>query len=293
MSSRKRLVIFPSKKQIELLQKSDLLNAGDYIVVRANALSPRCGATVINADDIGRIAGLSNKRLAVLCCDEEALYWAKVYQGEEWTFSYSKKCFSCLTKLSFKKFISSLGIQTAELLSEISETTVFPIVAKPTIGFASIGVKTISSYADYLRYHNEFKREIDSVVQKYVSLYFCQDKNFPIFEEYIVGDFFRTPIIIHRDYSIDVFPVRGITTEESTFSDYHWVDFYYNDPSHKLKNEMVNLISFLSSALDVMAGVYVAEFIHNDRGLYLLEFSPRQTSEQISKIIRGCIKTIF
>lgn len=286
------LIIFPSDHQLEYLIGKSFKDKNLYIVLQntcQNRLKICKGIVFVNKTNEEVIADLKTKDLSVLCCHEEAVYWLLNHDSPSWRLQFNRKYMELLNKISLKSYLNVSGIPNARFTTSISEIIQYPVIAKPSIGFGSIGVRTISTPDEAEKYVREFKTMIqDSPIAPYQNQYFRNNLNRPMFEEKLEGAFFRVPIIVAKGKCEAIFPIQGITKCVKRNSEYHWEEFELN---HLTENERArrinNIVNQLISSFELNNGVYVAEFIEKQNGnVFLLEFSPRKSSERINKIIQ-------
>lgn len=274
-----KLFIFPTHKQIEYICSKDL-PYNIYIVSRERV--EKKDVTVISENTVKDL----NEDIDVLCCHEESLYWAYAFGKMGWKYQFLPHVLNILTKDKFKDYISRYNILNTRYSKEFSNINNYPIVAKPIIGFGSIGVKMIDSKSMYAQLL-ERKNEILTRVEPYRDKYFRNIDNYYIYEEYIAGEFYRTPFVVYDKVIKYIFPIRGKSKTERNNSDFHWTDFEYGDKERIIAPELKKKLYDLLDAFGLVSGVYVAEFIISEENkIYLLEFSPRQTSERIIKLIK-------
>lgn len=285
-----KIYLFASKRQIEQVVSSAYDDQKIVLVVRNCDYSKYIGnenIVFVSADDIDFIYKLKAQPARLLCCHEEGIYWLKEYNSSLWEIGFNTDYFNVVTKSDFKYCMRENGVNTARLFNSKKEISNFPVIAKPDIGFGSIGVQMINSLQELDEYTNHFDDMIScSGIKKYHNLYFKNRKNFPVYEEFILGDFYRTPFVIENGKCKDIFPVKGITISSKRNSSFHWTEFEY-DPKYSLECETArNVAKHLTRLFKLRNGSYVMEFIIDVHGkLWLLEFSPRQTSGRISHLI--------
>lgn len=284
------LIVFPSIRQISYLSTMLLNNLKVYIILQNpyDYLKNTCKNIIFaEKENIEIIQTLKNKKLRVLCCHEEAIYWTRINKGSKWTFQFDELYFSLLEKHNFKNFFQSKDILLAKYTANINDIDSYPIIAKPTIGFGSIGVHLLNNKNMCEKYIENFNQMINnSGIYKYQKKYFSDKTNTFIFESQIDGNFYRTPFIVSSGVCKYVFPIKGLSKVSKKTSDYNWVEFEYRHLHNYNKVQIESIINILIKDFSLTDGVYVAEFIENKNNeLYLLEFSPRQTSERIGHLI--------
>ena len=288
----KLLIIFPSPEQISLL--CYLQAHGDYeiyAVLHGKDDMPEGQegrVKFICCDDSDSIRCLQESSVQVLCCHEEAVFWAGKYRSESWSFRFGTEYFTLLEKNAFKAFCERHAIPSARYTLSTEDISDFPVIAKPSIGFGSICVHNIRCISDAESYAENFDAMIRaSGIYSYQDEYFADKINIPVFEEVILGKFYRTPFIVEGRKSIRIFPVRGITKRERCSTDFNWIEFGYSpEDSARAAKLTKGLHDSLASALSLEDGVYISEFIlTDDERPVLLEFSPRQPSSRISRVV--------
>lgn len=224
----------------------------------------------------------------VLCCHEEGMYWLRTHGILKWNNLFLPDMVNLVTKKSFKDYIIENCIKTANYCENAEYIQEYPMIAKPIIGFGSIGVKRIENEEDLRSYLSQTSlEEMQARIKPYKDRYFEDIENSVIFEEFIPGDFYRTPFVVYGNEIKYVFPVKGKKTTYRKNSDYHWTDFEYGDAERKMVPYLNDTLKRLMNLFELQNGVYVAEFIvSKDNEVYLLEFSPRQTSDRIARIIQ-------
>ncbi|MGN0505502.1 MAG: ATP-grasp domain-containing protein [Lachnospiraceae bacterium] len=283
-----KLIVFPTKYQIDYICNTETNMGNLYIVCRVEMdnykFEKRNVAFIDKEIENEELVKILSKDVDVLCCHEEGLYWLKEKGNRYWHFQFSNVVFELLTKDKFKKFLSKNKILNAKCYENELE---FPVIAKPIIGFGSIGVKKIDSEIELKKYYSDYEDKVlCSGLKVYQENYFNGEKNSILFEEYISGTFYRTPFIIYNNQVTYIFPVRGNKTANRDNSDFHWSDFEYGQEEKRISVLLKPVLEKLIMLFGLEKGVYVCEFIISDKGeVYLLEFSPRQTSDRIAKII--------
>ncbi len=298
------LIIFPSPKQISLLcslrpdsdsESYTLLHEHGiceiYAVLRAkddipDSLDGR--VKFISCNDLDTIRFLQDSIVQVLCCHEEAVFWAGKYRGAGWRFRFDPKYFAMLEKHTFKAFCERHDIPTARYSLSTGGIREFPAIAKPSIGFGSICVHDIRSISDAEAYAENFDAMIrESGIYSYQNEYFADKINVPIFEEAVCGKFYRTPFVVEGGKCIGIFPVRGITRRRTSSTDFNWIEFGYSpEDSARAAEITAELHDTLALCLSLEDGVYISEFmLTEDNRPVLLEFSPRQPSTRISRVV--------
>lgn len=284
------LIVFPTTRQIEYIGKISLNDFKIYIVLQNQydySKNHYKNIVFIKKENTKDIEILKYKKLNVLCCHEEAIYWTRINRGNNWKLQFDELYFSILEKHHFKEFFKQKNIHLAKYTLNINNISDYPVIAKPTIGFGSIGVHLLSNKTMCKKYIENFNQMINNCgIYKYQKTYFSDKENKFMFEAQISGNFYRTPFIVQNGICKYVFPVRGISKSHKKTSDFNWIEFEYSLSQTFNKIQMESIINTLIKDFSLTDGVYVAEFIEaNDNKLYLLEFSPRQTSGRIAHII--------
>lgn len=284
------LFIFPTKRQLDYIESLDEYNCHIYVVLKNNMYRDvNCNnkqITVLKESD--EKEKIPTVNVHVFCGNEEALYWLKQKRNVNWTYPFSPYIFQLLSKYDFKKFLTENHIRTAQYCKNANYFKTYPIVAKPTIGFGSIGVKYLNSSQALKQYLQDYEKHVlNSNIKKYKEMYFSDEENFCFFEEYIKGNFYRTPFITIDNEIKYIFPIHGkhITLQEN--SDFHWTEFEYGDNEIDIAVKFKPLLQSLISVLNLQSGVFVAEFMITESGeIMILEMSPRQTSSRIARIVQ-------
>lgn len=303
------LIVFPQGKQLEYIAQIVDEQMVIYIVLQ-NTIPEHAWLKKTNFVYVDKecskneICKIIPSKVRVLCCHEEALYWLKNKGQENWNYSFDNIIFKHLTKVDFKKYIKENGITIANIFFKKEDINNFPVILKPSIGFGSIGVKKINNMEELEFYEKNYNNEINrSRIAQYANKYFEFEDNSYIFETFISGDFYRVPFLVCDGKIRNVFPVRGISKTIKEISDFHWTEFEYGENERILAKRMKNLLQSVIELYKAYNGSFIAEImIDNNGNLYLLEFSPRQTSSRISKLIyyatgvdleQGAIDIIF
>lgn len=275
------LLVFPTRKQLlyikELIDDSDI-----YVVTRDKEWAQKKGFIVIENDMDSIIEG----NVDVLCCHEEGLYWLNIYGKKNWNYHFSDDVFRILVKDKFKDFLNDADVRNAKYWNSKESIKHFPIVIKPIIGFGSIAVKKIDNREQLNEMEtDEFSANI-KLIDPYKNIYFSEIVNRMIYEEYIEGDFYRTPLVMEDGKVKLIYPIKGNHTTHKDNSDFHWTEFEFKEVNRIVVDQMISMLELLGRRLQCYTGVYVAEFLVNNKNeVFLIEFSPRQTSSRISKII--------
>lgn len=280
--NKNKLIIFPTNKQLEYIcEKKPSYNI--YIISHDNINMNQMGVIQLNEQTIKTLG----TDVDVLCCHEEGLYWINTFGNKDWNYQFSPKLFELLEKDKFKDYLSAHNILNAKYSKGIENIDKYPIISKPIIGFGSIGVKKINNQTEFNKQLNAYNQiQMLSRIKPYKEKYFSSIENIFIFEEFIAGTFYRTPFIVYDNTIKYVFPIKGITTTFRENSDFHWTDFEYGESERRIASDICITLENLLNVFELKSGVYVAEFIvSKDNNIYLLELSPRQTSERIAKII--------
>lgn len=283
------IVVFPTEKQLDYLMQQKIENL--FVILQSDELRHAAllkrGNCIIKDKDGDKLESLRKRKANVLCCHEEALYWAGINGSRRWNYQFDKKYFDLMTKDSFKDYVSYNGIKNAKYKSEFCTDMNYPVIAKPVIGFGGIGVKSLSNVKEAIEYIEGYNSMIkNSVIKKYQDMYFPNKENNCIFEEKIKGDFYRTPFIVDHQNRKWIFPIKGNDVSSESASDFHWVGFEYSSHEMDISIKAEPFFDDLVRVFQLLPGVYIAEFIVTEEGdFFLLEFSPRQTSSRISKVV--------
>ena len=288
----KRLIIFPSSRQISLLCAISLQeDASIYVVLHSKDELhdvPENRIIFVCCDDLAGVSSLRNNDMSVLCCHEEAVFWAGKYKGNGWEFSFDREYFGLLEKHIFKSFAQRHGIPSGRYMLGTEEITKFPVIAKPSIGFGSICVRNIECMSEAENYVQNFDAAVRaSAIYSYQAKYFDGRKNIPVFEDVIDGRFYRTPFIAEGMKCKRLFPSLGITKRKKDSTDFNWIEFEYSsEDAVNTAEKIINLHNVLIEAFGLKDGVYISEFIlSGSNEPVLLEFSPRQPSSRINRMI--------
>lgn len=287
---KKLLVVFPQGKQIEYIKQTVDSQLEVFVVLQRNSdkYKPESFVTYINKDCTKEeIKKILSKSVNVLCCHEESLYWVKCKGQKGWKYSFDSILLNHLTKIEFKKYMKKNNINIINYELSKRSYLSFPLVAKPSIGFGSIGVKEIRNIKDLVEYEENFNNVLrKSQVEKYKVIYFSEENNSYILEQYISGEFYRIPFLVCDGVINQIFPVHGINKIYKENSDFHWTVFEYGEEEKKVANEVRSLLQSIIELYNAVNGAFVAEVMVSDGGeIFLMEFSPRQTSTRISKLI--------
>lgn len=236
---------------------------------------------------VDEVADLRNRSLRVLCCSEEAIYWLSNNMGASWELQFDPSYLRLLDKLSFKEFLVAKGLPICRYWKRADKIEMYPVVGKPSIGFASMGVQFLMDADSCKAYEEDFTKAMtDSVVEKYRLLYFESYENKPLFEQEITGDFYRTSFVVKQKRCLDCFPVKGVTQSTAPGKQYSWIEFEYAHVQSDAYVSIKELLHKMAEAFNLCDGVYVAEFMGTALGdMFVLELSPRITSSRIVKLI--------
>lgn len=235
MSNKNFLVIFPTAHQTSLIGSLSFNSSTIYVIsktVSTKTNSSCSNVAFISSNDKDYIQYLKLQTLYVLCCHEEAIYWLSIHHSPNWILQFDPIYLSLLEKQDFKSFVLRNHIQSSSYELTSNDISSFPVIAKPSIGFGSIGVKLLRNMVECEDYVHNFQKLIEnSSIFGYQKKYFPKKNNQYIFETPIKGTFYRTPFTVQSKKCIQAFPIRGITRHAQAISDYHWVEFDYS-PSH-------------------------------------------------------------
>lgn len=281
--SKNKLIIFPTRKQLDYICEKEL-NYNIYIISHDNLSTNKKGIVILNEHTVKELG----EEVDVLCCHEESIYWSNVFGNRKWNYQFSTQMFDLLEKDKFKDYLSEHGILNAMYKKRVEDINRYPIIAKPIIGFGSIGVKKVNNEIEYKQQLSDYNlKKMISRINPYKEKYFTSVDNVFIFEEFISGTFYRTPFIVYENNIKHIFPTKGNETTYRENSDFHWTDFEYGESERAIALDMFAVLKQLLILFGLKNGVYVAEFIvSKNNEIYLLELSPRQTSERIAKLIQ-------
>ncbi len=287
-----KLIIFPSSRQLTFLVQQPVYREKIHILLHHQKMPETeipCCLDFFTKENTEQIKQLQRKELFVLCCHEEAVYWLKQHDSPKWHLQFSHKYLYLLEKQNFKDFLNQNYIRNAVYTTSPEKIISYPAVAKPSIGFGSIGVCTVFSFTEAKQYAEAFPTMLaNSVIYAYQKQYFPDARNLCLFETKTEGIFFRTPVIILKAVCEHIFPVQGITRICKKNSEYHWEEFELNLTDESINfQQMTQIMNQLIISLSLEDGIYIAEFMQEKDGrISLLEFSPRQTSERISYLVK-------
>lgn len=281
------LIVAPTQRMLDVLLEMMTENqicGNVYVKLIGNKKPINASSAFTIVDDV---ADLRDRSLRVLCCSEEAIYWLSNNMGSGWKLQFDPSYLKLLDKLSFKEFLVERGLPICRYWKQAEEVDVFPVVGKPSIGFASMGVKFLMDFDSCKAYEEDFTKVMtDSVVEKYRRLYFASAENKPLFEQEIAGDFYRTSFIVKQKRCLDCFPVKGIMQSTAPGKQYSWIEFEYVHVQSEAYISIKELLHKMAESFNLCDGVYVAEFMGTATGdMFVLEFSPRITSSRIVKLI--------
>lgn len=171
----------------------------------------------------------NEKDIKVLCCHEEGIYWLKNNVEPNMQLTFDKECFGMTNKWSTYEIFKQRKIPCIYKTNNIEKIKQYPIVAKPNIGFGSIGVKKIDNSEELKEYLEQFDTMMEeSVVAEDKEKFFKSERNFPVFEECIEnGQFFSVPFVVDENKEIKIYPVMGARKENTAVSNYKWATFLY------------------------------------------------------------------
>ena len=287
--SRKKLIIFPTKKQLDYINNFSI-EYELYIILHNFECERVRTKKYIIISEVYFTEAIENElgtEVDVLCCHEESLYWLKKFGNKKWNYQFSTVLLDLLTKDKFKDYLFKYKILNSKYSKDINGIIMYPIIIKPIIGFGSIGVKKVNNYFELKKYEDTYNKEkLCSKIKPYQEKYFDKTDNIFIYEEYINGFFYRTPFVVLKNEIKFIFPIKGKSVTYRKNSDFHWTDFEYGNDEKKIVPLIYNVLKKLLDIFELKNGVYVAEFIiSTNEDVYLLEMSPRQTSSRISKLI--------
>lgn len=281
------LIVAPTQRMLDVLSEvmaENQICGNVYVKLIGNKKPINALPAFTVVDDV---ADLRDRSLRVLCCSEEAIYWLSNNMGSSWELQFDPSYLKLLDKLSFKEFLVEQGFPICRYWKQADKIEMYPVVGKPSIGFASMGVQFLMDSDSSKAYEEGFSKAMtDSVVEKYRRLYFESYENKPLFEQEITGDFYRTSFVVKQKRCLDCFPVKGVTQSTAPGKQYSWIEFEYAHVQSEAYICIKELLHKMAEAFDLYDGVYVAEFMGTASGdLFVLELSPRITSSRIVKLI--------
>lgn len=281
------LIVGPTQRMLDVfldVMNENQIYSNVYVKLIGNRKPIKIPSPFIVADNV---TDLSDREMKVLCCSEEAIYWLSNNMGSDWELQFDPSYMKLLDKLSFKKFLVERGIPICKYWNQAEMIEMYPVVGKPSIGFASMGVRFLMDFDSCKAYEENFTKVMkDSVVEKYRHLYFTSVENKSLFEQEITGDFYRTSFVVKHKRCLDCFPVSGVTQSTSPGKQYSWIEFEYVHLQSDAYVRIKELLHRLTEVFELCDGVYVAEFMGTgSEKMFLLELSPRITSSRLVKLI--------
>ena len=279
----KYIVLYPKQNQMNKIEQYKNIIEGDILIVQSkymqyeeNLIKNECN-------------------IKVLCCHEEGIYWLRNNLKCSMSLTFNKECIKMTNKWETYRIFKKSNIPCVNKTISCDKINEFPIIAKPNIGFGSIGVQKINNREDLDGYIKKFDNMMKhSIVEEDRKIFFENEVNFPIFEECIENDqFFSVPFIVDSNKKITIFPVVGLRKENTTASNYKWATFMYgNDILNKeIYNRIKNIVQDITDKWIREPSVNLVEMVYdlgNDK-LNVLEFSPRTVGGRISKMIEYAI----
>lgn len=268
----KHIIIFPNKNQLKILEKYK----EDVLVIPRNISNEKM---------------TFEKQMKVLCCHEEGIYWLKNNFQADMKLTFDEKCFEMTNKWNTYEIFKQGEIPCVYKTQRKEEIKKFPIVAKPNIGFGSIGVKKINNLEELEEYLEQFDTMMEkSVVAEDKEKFFKEEINFPIFEECIEnGQFFSVPFIVDKNKEIKIYPVMGVRKENTEVSNYKWATFLYgkNSLDEIQLRKIKKVVSKIANNWIKEPSVNLVEMIYDneEKEFKVLEFSPRVVGGRIAKMI--------
>lgn len=281
----KYIIIFPNKNQLKIIDKYEE-NIKNNILVVPNKVSPKNEETIFER---GKIK--NEKDIKVLCCHEEGIYWLKNNVEPNMQLAFDKECFGMTNKWSTYEIFKQRDIPCVYKTNNIEKIKKYPIVAKPNIGFGSIGVKKIDNSEELKEYLEQFDTMMEeSVVAEDKEKFFKSERNFPVFEECIEnGQFFSVPFVVDENKEIKIYPVMGTRKENTAVSNYKWATFLYrkNTLDEIMLEKIKKVVSQIANQWIKDASVNLVEMIYDneEKDFKVLEFSPRVVGGRIAKMI--------
>lgn len=283
-----KLIVDPNRCLLEhindLIEKSNY-HENIYIKLLSEDFDIQSNKCIKKIDNIEK---LKTEKIDVLCCSEEAIYWLVNNYSKNWILRFNPSYLSLVEKINFKNYAIDQNLPICKFWLDKKNITVFPVIAKPSVGFASIGVDKLNNYSSCEEYEKNFHINIkNSVIEHYRLKYFPEIKNNIIFEEEIVGNFFRTSFIVKDNHIFDVYPIQGLSQSKSAKRQYSWVEFEYTPANYLNNKKLTSFITKLIECFLLKDGVYIVEYITTESGdIKLLEFSPRITSQRLIDLIK-------
>lgn len=277
------IFIFPKTKQIKYLtiNKSP---TDKYFIICKEKRENVSNNGIVFLEPTEKI--FLTKTAIVVPCSEEGIYWLKNNYGDNMILRFSQTCLELLDKKLFKKYISKNGVVCPQLYR--CEALDYPIIAKPSFGFGSIGVKKIDGETERDKYLESFNDIIQSTeIKKFKDCYFKDMNDEVIFEEYIEGDFFSIPFYVSNGVCKKAYLVEGNKTRDNKWTDFMWTEFCIKaeQQSGYKYNLCLEVLNKLVDLFKLQCGVFMAEVIVNNAECILLEFSPRQPGGKISELV--------
>jgi len=271
----KYLFIYPNEEQLEEINKIKY----NKIIINKNKVFE------IDLKEIN----LDYKNYIIFCCNEEALYFSKTFLNNEINSSYNKKCLELYDKIYCDELYNSFDISH---IKKNEVANIYPLVAKPNFGFASIGVKIINNEKEkesYLKSFDEMiiNSQINELKKKYFENIIIQ----PVYEKKRSNVYFYSvPFVYDKNKNkVIIFPVKGVKTKQNIQTDYYWKEFVYDESrmNTSIYNMIEELLLNVSRKLLSKSSVNMAEVFYNieSDNVELIEFSPRVPGGKISKLI--------
>ena len=285
--NKKCLVIFPTQLQVKIWQRYvHAYGLTVYILLSHQVeIDSQSNLHFITEEDV---VSLSRTRLKVFCCSEAAIYWLKNHMSIFWQLQFMPEYLQMLNKIEFKQYAINKKLPVLPFWLKSNELNEFPVIGKPSFGFASSGVSYLKDAIKAEEYERNFNDVIkESPIEKYRRIYFSDYENKCIFEPYIDGDFYRTPFVIDTCGNIITFPLRGIKRHDTSSKGFHWTDFICEDNCLELHALFNKILTQVENVFHLLPGVYIAEFIVRKDKIYLVEFSPRLISDRLAWIVKA------
>jgi hypothetical protein len=290
-------VLFPSGAQLELVEELALLSPFEVCVVMPDVGDvPSTTIELLRARDLIATERRRGSRDRWHCCNEHALYFVSQNRDVAGALAFDTRCLDMLTKLQMSTKLAEADVSVlpkARLDGIPLETIVYPIVAKPNFGFASILVQRLATrdaLDEYIKVYAESHAE--SLVPWFEQTYFraepAEIRQIVIEPEMVDAVFVSASLVVDSGRLRELFLVEGVKREASQTSDYQWREFRTPvalPPALfvKIRDEMQKI----ASRFAVRDAVFEAELLIDivAKRVITLEFSPRIVGGFIPQLI--------